>query len=44
MAYRFLVPQPGMEPGTPAVEALSPNHWITREFPYNHFLFKKEGI
>ena len=42
MAYRILVPQPGMEPGTPAVEALSPNHWNTREFSYNHFLFKRE--
>ena len=42
MAYRILVPQLGMEPGTPEVEALSPIHWIAREFPYNHFLFKRE--
>ena len=28
-----LVPRPGIEPLPPAVEAWSPNHWITREVP-----------
>ena len=27
------VPHPGIEPGTMAVKASSPNHWTTREFP-----------
>ena len=27
------VPQPGVEPRPTAVEALSPNHWTTTEFP-----------
>ena len=30
---RLLIPQPGIEPKLPAVEAQSPNHWTTREFP-----------
>ena len=30
-AYRNLVPQPGIEPSSPALEAPSPNHWIARE-------------
>ena len=29
---RILVPQPGIEPIPPAVEAQSPNHWTTRKF------------
>ena len=29
----ILVPRPGFEPGPPAVEMQSPNHWIAREFP-----------
>ena len=29
----ILVPQPGFKPVPPAVEARSPNHWTTREFP-----------
>ena len=33
MACGVLVPQPGIEPGPPVVEARSPNHWTTREFP-----------
>ena len=33
MACRILVPLPGIKPGPPAVEAQSPNHWTTREFP-----------
>ena len=32
-AYRILVPQRGMEPTLPAVEAQSPSHWTTGEFP-----------
>ena len=32
-AYGILVPRPGIEPRPPAVEAQSPNHWTTREFP-----------
>ena len=32
-ATKILVPQPGMEPVALAVEAQSPNHWTTREFP-----------
>ena len=28
----ILIPQPGIEPVSPAVEQ-SPNHWITREVP-----------
>ena len=32
-ACGILVPQPGTEPITPAVEAKSPNYWTTREVP-----------
>ena len=32
-ACGILVPRPGIEPGPPAVEAWSPNHWTAREFP-----------
>ena len=32
----ILVPWPGIEPGPLAVEAQSPNHWTTREFPGSH--------
>ena len=32
-AWGILVPQPGIEPVAPAVEAQSPNHWTAREFP-----------
>ena len=31
MACRILVPQPGMEPMPPALEAWSLNHWTTWE-------------
>ena len=34
---RTLVPHPGIEPTPPAVEAQSPNHWTTREFPVSLF-------
>ena len=29
------VPQPGIQPRVLAVIVLSPNHWTTREFPYD---------
>ena len=32
-ACEILVPQPGIEPLPPAVEAQSPNHWTAREVP-----------
>ena len=28
-----IVPQPRIKPRPPAVEAWSPNHWTTKEFP-----------
>ena len=34
----ILVPRPGIEPLPPAVEAWSPNHWITREVPLQDIL------
>ena len=33
MACGILVPQPGIEPTPPAVEAQSRNHWTAREVP-----------
>ena len=33
-----LVPQPGMEPGPPALGAWSLSHWTTREVPLGFFL------
>ena len=38
MAYRIVVPQLGIEPMPPAVEAWSPNHWTAREFPELPFI------
>ena len=35
MAYRILVPQPGIEPMPPAVEAQYLNHQTTKEIPRN---------
>ena len=32
-AQGILVPQPGIEPVSSGVEAQSPKHWTTREFP-----------
>ena len=32
-ASGILVPWPGIKPVLPAVEAQSPNHWTTKEFP-----------
>ena len=36
-ACRTLVPQPGIEPTPPAVEAQSLNHWTSRKVPQQHF-------
>ena len=33
LACGILVPQPGVGPVTPALEAQSLNHWTTREVP-----------
>ena len=33
VAFRILVPWPGIEPVFPAVEAQSPNRWTARAFP-----------
>ena len=33
MACGILVPQPGIKPMAPAMEAWSPDHWATREVP-----------
>ena len=38
MACRILVPQPGSEHVRPAVEVLSLNPWVAREFPSSCFL------
>ena len=37
VACRIIVPQPGIEPASPAVEAWSLNHWTTREIPVVSF-------
>ena len=37
MACGILVPQPEIEPVPLALEAWSPNHWTTREFPSFQF-------
>ena len=45
-AYEILVPQPGIEPTSPALEGLSLNHWTVTEIPdtvlKNNFIFKKQ--
>ena len=38
MSCRTLVPQPGIEPVPPAVEAWSSDHWTTRQVPSFSFL------
>ena len=38
VACRILVPQPGIEPVSPALEARSLNHWTAREVPDWHSL------
>ena len=40
MARGILVPQPGIEPLSPAVEAQSLNHWTAKEVP-RFYLFKE---
>ena len=37
-ACGILVPRPGVEPRSPAVEAWSANHWTAREFPVYMFI------
>ena len=39
MACGILVPQPGVKPVRPALEAWSVNHWTAREVPNFFFLF-----
>ena len=34
-ACGILVPQPGIEPVPPAMEAPRPNHWTAREVPHD---------
>jgi hypothetical protein len=44
MAYRILVPRPGIEPRSAAVKTPSPNHWTTREreFPVFFIMHSQE--
>ena len=45
MACRILVPQLGIEPVSPALEAQSPNQWTPREFPPKRiFLMDKKLV
>ena len=44
MACGILVPSPGIEPTSPALEVWSLNHWTTREVPYSHCLWKRNHI
>ena len=41
-AFWILVPQPGIEPMPPALEAWSLNHWTTREVPEMKIYVKKK--
>ena len=41
MACGILIPQPGIKPLPPALEACSLNHWTTREVP-DEFTLKRE--
>ena len=43
MACRILVPLPGIEPASPAIEALSLNHWTTREVPRFAFVISSSS-
>ena len=38
--HGILVPQLGIEPKLPVVEARSPNLWTTRDFPYESCILK----
>ena len=40
MTCGILVPRPGIEPGPPAVEAWSLNHWTAREVPYTGISYR----
>ena len=42
-AYGILIPQPGIEPMRPAMEAQTPNHWTTREVPQGEDFEEGEG-
>ena len=37
VAYKILVPRPGIKPVPPALKARSFNHWTTREVPLTSF-------
>ena len=39
---RGLVPRPGIGPMPPAVEAQSPNHWTTREVPWEKGIWNRD--
>ena len=39
MTCRILVPWPGIEPVTSAVQVKSPNHWTVGEFPTTQILY-----
>ena len=44
VASAILVPWPGIEPVSPAVEVWSPNHWIAREVPQGEMLSTQWAI
>ena len=44
MACRILVPQPGIKPTPPALEAWSLNHWMAREVPVVPISFEVKGL
>ena len=42
-AYRVLVPQPGIKPIAPWVEAQIPNHWTARKSLHHRFIIKRNN-
>lgn len=36
-----LIPQPRIEPALPALEAQSPDHWMTKEVPFSFLLLNR---
>ena len=42
MCTEILVPQPGIEPMTPALEVQSVNLWTAREIPVSSFFYNKK--
>ena len=44
MAYRLLLPSPGIEPAPPALEAWSLNHWTARKAPLSFFQERFYGV